>query len=206
MEVKNKEKLVILNHPLVEHNFSIIRNKNATCEEFRNALRRISYFLFSEASKDLRLDKIEIETPLQKTTSFTLAKDNEIVIAPILRAGLAFGDGFLDFIPSASVQHIGMYRNEKVGLGIVGNLCPAIKRNEHIGLTGIYHTGILTIRLYQLTQGQCHIQVNVFFFRFLAHRTRVFPSVSGINDHNKILACGLTHQREKRPKATHPNG
>ena len=103
----------VIRHPIVEHNFSILRDKNADCDRFRTAIRRISYFLFAEATKNLKTEYVEIETPLQKMKIQKLDTQSEIVVSPILRAGLAFCETALDFIPTASVQHIGMYRDEE---------------------------------------------------------------------------------------------
>ena len=110
MENKN---FIVINHPLVEHNFSILRDKKTDSEKFRSAIRRISAFLFAEATKNLKTKNVEIETPLEKMTIQQLDDSYEIVVAPILRAGLAFCETALDFIPTASIQHIGMYRDEK---------------------------------------------------------------------------------------------
>jgi len=102
----------ILKHPLIEHNMMLLRDKNTKSELFRSALKRIAYFLFAEATKCLRTVSVTTETPLQATKTQVLDSDCEVVIAPILRAGLVFSDVALEFMPSASVQHIGMYRDD----------------------------------------------------------------------------------------------
>lgn len=104
--------VVEVNHPLCRHNLSIIRNKNTSAEVFRNAIRRITYLLFYRATEDLELEDIEIETPLEKCTCSQLSGKNEIIIAPILRAGLIFSDIANEIMPFATVRHIGMYRDE----------------------------------------------------------------------------------------------
>ena len=95
----DKKKLVnkynnvfVVNHPLCCHNLSIIRNKATNAEVFRNAIRRITYLLFYKATEDLELEDVNIETPLEKCQSKMLKADKEIIIAPILRAGLIFSD------------------------------------------------------------------------------------------------------------------
>ncbi len=102
----------VVNHPLCCHNLSIIRNKNTNAEVFRNAIRRITYLLFYKATEDLELEDIIVETPLESCKSKILSKKKEIIIAPILRAGLIFSDIANEIMPYATVRHIGMYRDE----------------------------------------------------------------------------------------------
>ncbi len=111
MELK-KDNLVVLNHPLIEHNLTLLREKDACPEIFRAALKRITYFLFAEATKNLKTKQVNTITPIQPTITNVVDSEYEVVIAPILRAGLIFSDIALEFIPFASVQHIGMYRDE----------------------------------------------------------------------------------------------
>ncbi len=109
--LENKN-ILVCDHPLCQHNLSIIRNKNTTAEVFRSAVRRLTYLLFYKATEDLELQNELIETPLMQYETQVLKKDNEIIIAPILRAGLIFSDIASEIIPFASIQHIGMYRDE----------------------------------------------------------------------------------------------
>lgn len=103
----------VVNHPLCCHNLSIMRNKATNAEVFRNAIRRITYLLFYKATEDLELEDVNIETPLEKCQSKMLKADKEIIIAPILRAGLIFSDIANEIMPFATVRHIGMYRDEE---------------------------------------------------------------------------------------------
>lgn len=105
--------LKILNHPIIQHNLATIRDKNSTCEQFKNALRRITYSLVFEASKDIPLKEVQIETPLENTTCNVFDNDAQLIIAPILRAGLIFCEVAQDLLPFANVHHLGMYRDEK---------------------------------------------------------------------------------------------
>ncbi len=110
----NKESnLYVVNHPLCCHNLSIIRDKNTTAEVFRNAIKRITYLLFYKATEDLELEEECVCTPLETCTCKVLKKENEIIIAPILRAGLIFSDIANEIMPFATVRHIGMYRDEE---------------------------------------------------------------------------------------------
>ncbi len=105
--------IIVCNHPLSQHNLSIIRDKNTTAEVFRSAVRRLTYLLFYSATNDLETESIEIETPLMTCEAQVLKRKKNIIIAPILRAGLIFSDIASEVIPFASIQHIGMYRDEK---------------------------------------------------------------------------------------------
>ena len=110
----NKFKNVhVVNHPLCCHNLSIVRDKNTTAEVFRNAIRRITYLLFYKATEDLELENIKIETPLEMCNAQRLNSKKEVIIAPILRAGLIFSDIANEIMPFATVRHIGMYRDEE---------------------------------------------------------------------------------------------
>ena len=104
--------LHIIDHPLVQHKLSIMRNKETSTLEFRKLLREIALFMGYEITRDFPLTYEEIETPLMKMSAPTIA-GKKVVIAPILRAGLGMVDGLLELIPSARVGHIGMYRDEE---------------------------------------------------------------------------------------------
>jgi len=103
--------LVIIEHPLIKRDLSILRNRETPSHLFRTTLRRISSVMAFEVTRDLRLRRGTVRTPLERTEGYTLA--DEIVIVPVLRAGLGLVEGFLDFLPEARVGHVGIYRNEK---------------------------------------------------------------------------------------------
>lgn len=105
--------LKVLNHPVIKHNLSIIRDKNTNCETFRNALKRISYFLIYEATADLPLKNKTVQTPLEQTTCECFDDEAQFIIAPILRAGMVFCEVAQEILPFANVHHIGMYRDEE---------------------------------------------------------------------------------------------
>ncbi len=108
MKIKN---LIIVDHPLAKRDLTILRDKNTTPLEFRNAIKRISSVLITAVTKNFELKEIKVQTPLEKTTGYKL--NHEVVIVPILRAGLTLVDPFLEMIPDASVGHIGLYRDEE---------------------------------------------------------------------------------------------
>ncbi len=105
------QNVTILSHPLIKHKLSIIRDKNTSTKDFRNCLEEIAGLMAYEISRDLETVEKVIETPIAKTTAQVLAKD--IVIVPILRAGLGMVDGIQNLIPTAKVGHIGLYRDEE---------------------------------------------------------------------------------------------
>ena len=104
--------VIELQHPLIEHKLSILRDKKTSTKEFRELVKEISIFLCYEAMKDAKLEDIEIETPITKMKTKHL-DENKYAFIPILRAGLGMLDGVITVIPTAKVGHIGMYRNEE---------------------------------------------------------------------------------------------
>ena len=103
--------VTILNHPLINHKMTIIRDKNTNTRDFHQNVTEIGSLMTYEITKDFKVAKKEIETPICKTFQDSLA--DRIVIVPILRAGLGMVDGVRNMIPEASVGFIGLYRNEE---------------------------------------------------------------------------------------------
>lgn len=101
----------VITHPLVQQKLTYLRDKNTSTREFRKLLSEITALMLFEITEDLLTKDVEVETPLEKTTSKVL-KDY-VVLVPVLRAGLGMLDGALDLIPNAKVGHIGLYRDEK---------------------------------------------------------------------------------------------
>lgn len=105
-------KLVVIDHPLVQHKMAMLRDKNLGTKGFRELVNEITMFLGYEVTRDLSVEDIEIETPLMKTTQKVIS-GKKLAIAPILRAGLGMVDGMLLLTPAAKVGHIGMFRDEE---------------------------------------------------------------------------------------------
>ena len=103
--------LHIIEHPLVQHKLSIMRNKETSTMKFRDLLREIAMLMGYEITRDFPLTYEEIETPLMKMNAPKIS-GKKVVIAPILRAGLGMVDGLTQLMPSARIGHIGMYRDE----------------------------------------------------------------------------------------------
>ena len=105
-------KVVVMDHPLIEQKIGIIRRKETGTKDFRQNISEIAMLIGYEATKDLPLEEVEIETPICKTTVKQL-KGKKLALVPILRAGLGMVDGMLSLIPAAKVGHIGLYRDPK---------------------------------------------------------------------------------------------
>lgn len=102
----------IADHPLIQHKVTILRDKNTSSKQFRELIREITQLMVYEATRDLPLCDVEVETPLAKTTGRQIA-GRKLAFVPILRAGLGMVDGAVELVPSARVGHIGLYRDEE---------------------------------------------------------------------------------------------
>lgn len=103
-------KVVIMDHPLIQHKIGYIRRIDTGTKDFRQTISEIAMLICYEATRDLPLTDVEIETPICKTTVKEL-KGKKMAVVPILRAGLGMVDGMLNLIPAAKVGHIGLYRD-----------------------------------------------------------------------------------------------
>lgn len=103
-------KVVVMDHPLIQHKIGFIRRKDTGTKDFRQTISEIAMLICYEATRDLKLDEVRIETPICETTVREL-KGKKMAIVPILRAGLGMVDGVLELIPAAKVGHIGLYRD-----------------------------------------------------------------------------------------------
>jgi uracil phosphoribosyltransferase len=108
--------VIEVNHPLIKHHLSRLREKNTPPEEFRELVRRLAALLAYEATSDLELRPAEIETPLVSMAGQALSQ--RVGLVPILRAGLGMVDPILNLIPSAEVWHLGLYRDEETALPV----------------------------------------------------------------------------------------
>jgi uracil phosphoribosyltransferase len=103
------EGVTIVDHPLVQHKLSLIRDKSISTKSFRELLKEIGMLLCYEVTRDLPLAEVEVETPLARMQSARIA-GKKLVFVPVLRAGATFVDGMMDLVPTARVAHIGLYR------------------------------------------------------------------------------------------------
>ena len=103
-------KVTVVDHPLVQHKLTLMRDKTRSTKGFRQLLHEVGMLLCYEVTRDLPLEMVDIETPLGPMTAPQIG-GKKLVFAPILRAGLGFVDGMLELVPSARVAHIGLYRD-----------------------------------------------------------------------------------------------
>lgn len=103
-------KIMVFDHPLIQHKVSMMRDKNTPCKEFRDLAREVAMLMAFEVTRDLPTKEVEIETPICPTKVNMLA-GMDVAVIPILRAGLGFVDGMLEIIPNAKVGHVGLYRD-----------------------------------------------------------------------------------------------
>ena len=103
-------KTVVMDHPLIQHKIGLIRKIETGTKDFRQTISEIAMLICYEATRDLKLEEVEIETPICKTMAKEL-KGKKLAVIPILRAGLGMVDGVLQMIPTAKIGHIGLYRD-----------------------------------------------------------------------------------------------
>lgn len=111
MDYHDSELVTLIEHPIIARDLTILRDINTQTDGFRAAHKRIAVILAYHALKDLPLKTLTITTPIRETTGYDI--DQEIIVVPILRAGLGLSDALLQFIPDAKVGHLGMYRDEE---------------------------------------------------------------------------------------------
>lgn len=105
-------KFQVIDHPLIQHKLTMIREKNYGTKVFREVVNEIAMLMAYEVSRDMPLEDVVIETPMGKSTQKTLS-GKKVAIIPILRAGIGMVDGILELIPAAKVGHVGLYRDEE---------------------------------------------------------------------------------------------
>ena len=110
-------KVYVFDHPLIQHKTALMRKTDTTVKEFRELAKEVAMLMGFEATRDLPLEEVEIETPICKTR-VNMLKGQDIAIVPILRAGLGFVDGMLALVPNAKVGHIGLYRDPETHLPV----------------------------------------------------------------------------------------
>ncbi len=115
--MKDYKNFTVCDHPLIQHKLSILRGVDTGCKEFRELVSEIAMLVAYEATRDLPLEDVEIETPLEKMTAKAIA-GKKLAIIPILRAGLGMEPGILTLIPAAKVGHIGLYRDPETTLPV----------------------------------------------------------------------------------------
>lgn len=110
-------KVYVFDHPLIQHKTAMIRKIDTSVKDFREMVREISMLMGYEATRNLPLEEVEIETPMCKST-MRMLKGEDIAIVPILRAGLGMVDGMLALVPNAKVGHVGLYRDPETHIPV----------------------------------------------------------------------------------------
>lgn len=111
MDISQYKNVILLDHPLLKHKISILRDKKTPVSQFRQLVKEIAVMEGFEALKDVKTSLVEIETPIEKTMQ-PMIEGSKLCFVPILRAGLGMVDGFVELVPTAKVGHIGLYRDE----------------------------------------------------------------------------------------------
>ena len=191
---------MILDHPLVQHKISLLRNKNTGTKEFKELVGEIATLLCYEATRDLPTKEVEVETPMGVAKCNVLA-GRKLALVPILRAGLGMVDGMLTLLPAAKVGHIGMYRNEETlepveyycklpsdiaerdvfvldpMLATGGSACDAITQIKKRGARSIKFLGIVAVPEGINKLREMHPDVDIY----------VGALDEGLNDHGYIV-------------------
>ena len=140
MEMDNQ--IFVMDHPLIQHKLTFLRDKNTGTKEFRALVSEIATLMCYEATRDLPLENVEIETPMCRATTKVIA-GRKLAFVPILRAGLGMVDGMLQLVPSAKVGHIGLYRDHETHLPVeyYNKLPPDIEERDVIVRDPMLATG-----------------------------------------------------------------
>ena len=135
-------KVVVVDHPLVQHKLSLMRDKNCGTKDFRELLEEIGMLMAYEVTRELPLKEVEIETPVAKCKTRVLT-GKKLGVVPILRAGLGMVDGVTNLVPAAKVGHIGLYRDPKTHLPVeyYCKLPPDVDERELLVLDPMLATG-----------------------------------------------------------------
>lgn len=134
--------LHIIDHPLIQHKLTIMRDENTGSKDFRELLREIAMLMGYELTRDFALEDVQIKTPICEMTGKRIS-GKKMAIVPILRAGLGMVDGLIDLVPAAKVGHIGLYRDPKTHLPVTYycKLPPDIKNRTVIVVDPMLATG-----------------------------------------------------------------
>lgn len=111
MDISQYKNVTLLDHPLLRHKISILRDKNTPTSQFRQIVKEVAVMEGYEALKDVKTHLVEIETPIEKTKQ-PMVEGSHLCFVPILRAGMGMVDGMTELVPTAKVGHIGLYRDE----------------------------------------------------------------------------------------------
>ncbi len=149
------ENVIVCDHPLVQHKVTLLRDKNTGAKEFRELVHEISMFMSYEATRDLPLKDIRIQTPLGELASSKVISGRKLAFVPIMRAGLGMLDGALACVPTAKVGHVGIYRDKQNGNTAAEYYCKLpfdIANREVIILDLMLATGVSAIHTAEIVK------------------------------------------------------
>lgn len=143
------DNVIVCDHPLVQHKVSLMRDKNTGSKEFRELVYEISMFMCYEATRDLPLKDVQIQTPLGELANSKIISGRKLAFVPIMRAGLGMVDGALALVPTAKVGHVGIYRDKLHGNTAADYYCKLpfdISNREVIILDLMLATGVSAVK------------------------------------------------------------
>ncbi len=143
------ENVIVCDHPLVQHKITLLRDKNTGSKEFRELVHEISMFMCYEATRDLPLKDVQIQTPLGVLAESKVISGRKLAFVPIMRAGLGMVDGALALVPTAKVGHVGIYRDKQNGNTAADYYCKLpfdIANREVVVLDLMLATGVSAIK------------------------------------------------------------
>ncbi len=143
------ENVIVCDHPLVQHKVSLLRDKNTGSKEFRELVHEISMFMCYEATRDLPLKDVQIQTPLGELADSKVISGRKLAFVPIMRAGLGMVDGALALVPTAKVGHVGIYRDKQNDNSAADYYCKLpfdIANREVIVLDLMLATGVSAVK------------------------------------------------------------
>lgn len=143
------EKVIVCDHPLVQHKVTLLRDKNTGSKEFRELVHEISMFMCYEATRDLPLKDVQLQTPLGELANSKIISGRKVAFVPIMRGGLGMLDGALALVPTAKVGHIGIYRDKQNGNTATDYYCKLpfdIANREVIILDLMLATGVSAVK------------------------------------------------------------
>ncbi len=154
--------LTVLDHPLIRHKLAILRDRRTSKQMFRQLVDEISMLMGYEVTKDLPLEAVEIETPLERTTAYVVS-GKKLVLVPVLRAGLGMVEGMLRLMPSVRVGHIGLYREHDTlqPVEYYFKIPPQPEARDFIVLDPMLATGGSAVRAVQLLKDHGAVRVRL---------------------------------------------
>lgn len=149
------ENVIVCDHPLVQHKVTLLRDKNTGSKEFRELVHEISMFMCYEATRDLPLKDVQIQTPLGVLANSKVISGRKLAFVPIMRAGLGMVDGALALVPTAKVGHVGIYRdkqNDNIAIDYYRKFPVDIANREVIILDLMLATGVSAVKTVDLVK------------------------------------------------------